>query len=189
MTRLPGVHNVVNSLGAIAVGQALGLERGAILDAVENFRGVKRRFEFVGEAGGVRVMDSYAHHPSEVRADLAAALNRFPGRRIVCLFQPHTYSRTAYLLAEFRTCFQDCDVLFIADTYAAREHPSAGMDAEQLAREITEPTAFYVGAVSEAAGVVSAALRPGDVFFTVGAGDVDKAGPLVLSLLSGGNGR
>ena len=189
MTRLPGVHNIVNSLGAIAVGQALGLERGAILDAVENFRGVKRRFEFVGEAGGVRVMDSYAHHPSEVRADLAAARNRFPGRRIVCLFQPHTYSRTTYLLAEFRTCFQDCDVLYIADTYAAREHPSAGMDAEQLAREITEPSAFYAGAVSEAAGVVSAALRPGDVFFTVGAGDVDKAGPLVLSLLPGGNDR
>jgi UDP-N-acetylmuramate--alanine ligase len=189
MTRLPGVHNVVNSLGAIAVGQALGLERGAILDAVENFRGVKRRFELVGEAGGVRVMDSYAHHPSEVRADLAAARNRFPGRRIVCLFQPHTYSRTAYLLAEFRTCFQDCDVLYIADTYAARERPSAGMDAEQLAREITEPSAFYAGAVSEAASVVSAALRPGDVFFTIGAGDVDKAGPLVLNLLPGGSDR
>jgi UDP-N-acetylmuramate--alanine ligase len=185
MTRLPGVHNVVNSLGAIAVGQALGLERGAILDAVENFRGVKRRFELVGEAAGVRVMDSYAHHPSEVRADLAAARNRFPGRRI----QPHTYSRTTYLLDEFRTCFQDCDVLFIAATYAAREHPSAGMDAEQLAREITEPSASYAGAVSEAAGVVSAALRPGDVFFTVGAGDVDKAGPLVLSLLPDGSDR
>jgi UDP-N-acetylmuramate--alanine ligase len=128
-------------------------------------------------------MDSYAHHPSEVRADLAAARTRFPGRRLVCLFQPHTYTRTTYLLDEFRTCFQDCDVLFIADTYAAREDPSAGMNAEQLTREITEPPARYAGSVQDAAGVVADELHAGDVFFTVGAGDVEEAGPLVLELL------
>jgi len=182
-TLLPGVHNVVNSLGAIAVGDALGLDREAILSAVRSFRGVKRRFELVGEAAGVRVMDSYAHHPSEVKADLAAARMRFPGRRIVCLFQPHTYTRTTYLLDEFRTCFRDCDALFVADTYAAREDPSAGMNAEQLAAEIADPRARYAGAVNDAAATVARELRDGDVFFTVGAGDVDNAGPLVLEAL------
>jgi UDP-N-acetylmuramate--alanine ligase len=182
-TLLPGVHNVTNSLGAIAVGDALGLDREAILSAVGSFRGVKRRFELIGEAAGVRVMDSYAHHPSEIRADLAAARGRFPGRRIVCLFQPHTYTRTTYLLDEFRTCFRDCDALFIADTYAAREDPSAGMNAEQLAAEITEPSAKYAGPVSSAAQLVAADLHDGDVFFTVGAGDVEKAGPIVLEAL------
>jgi len=182
-TLLPGVHNVVNSLGAIAVGDALGLDREAILSAVKSFRGVKRRFELVGEAAGVRIMDSYAHHPSEVRADLAAARTRFSGRRIVCLFQPHTYTRTTYLLDEFRTCFRDCDVLFIADTYAAREDPSAGMNAEQLAAEIDDPPASYAGSVRDAATLVAESLREGDVFFTVGAGDVDTAGPVVLEAL------
>jgi len=182
-TLLPGVHNVVNSLGAIAVGDALGLDREAILSAVGSFQGVKRRFELVGEAAGVRVMDSYAHHPSEVKADLAAARMRFPGRRIVCLFQPHTYTRTTYLLDDFRTCFHDCDALFVADTYAAREDPSEGMNAKQLAAEIVDPPAQYAGAVKDAAAVVVSQLREDDVFFTVGAGDVNEAGPMVLEAL------
>jgi UDP-N-acetylmuramate--alanine ligase len=182
-TLLPGVHNVTNSLGAIAVGDALGLEREAILSAVASFKGVKRRFQLVGEAAGVRVMDSYAHHPSEVRADLAAARTRFPGRRIVCLFQPHTYTRTTYLLDEFRTCFRECDVLFVADTYAAREDPSQGMNARDLAAEITSPPATYAGSVEDAASLIVRELRAGDVLFTVGAGDVEAAGPLVLEAL------
>jgi UDP-N-acetylmuramate--alanine ligase len=128
-------------------------------------------------------MDSYAHHPSEIKADLAAARSRFPGRRIVCLFQPHTYTRSTYLLDDFRTCFQGCDVLLLADTYAAREDPAAGMNAEQLAGEIVDPPAHYAGTVQTAAGVAADELREGDVFFTVGAGDVEEAGPLVLQLL------
>ena len=182
-TQLPGVHNVSNSLGAIAVGHLLGLSPEQIKSAVAEFRGVRRRFELVGEAAGVRVMDDYAHHPTEVRATLAAARSRFPGRRIVCLFQPHTFTRTAYLLDDFRTCFQDCDLLLIAQTYAAREEPSAGMDAEQLAAEIAQPPARYGGSVEQSAKTAAGLLRPGDVFFTVGAGDVDKAGPLILELL------
>jgi UDP-N-acetylmuramate--alanine ligase len=180
---LPGVHNISNSLAAIAVGEIVGLPKEAIKNAVSEFRGVRRRFELVGEAAGVRVMDSYAHHPTEVRADLAAARARFPGRRLVCLFQPHTYTRTRYLLDDFRTCFQDCDVLYIARTYAAREEPSAGMTAEELSHEITDPPARYAGELDEAARMVVDALRPGDVFFTVGAGDVEKVGPVVVELL------
>jgi len=182
-TQLPGVHNILNSLGAIAAGHAAGLNTDAIRSAVAEFRGVRRRFQLIGEAAGVRVMDDYAHHPTEVRATLTAARSRFPGRRLVVLFQPHTYTRTTYLLDDFRTCFAGCDALFIADTYAAREQPSAGMNAQQLAREITSPPARYAGSVAGAAHSVATELRPGDVFFTLGAGDVDAAGPMVLDIL------
>ncbi len=185
-TALPGVHNISNYLGALAVSHILGLPGEQVRQALRDFRGARRRFEFVGEAKGVTVMDDYAHHPTEIRSTLAAARERFPGRRLVCLFQPHTYSRTTYLLEGFKTCFEGCDVLFVADTYPAREEPSAGMDARELARHIHTPPAHYAGAVSEAAEAVAAILEPGDVFFTIGAGDVDKAGPLVLRALEGG---
>jgi UDP-N-acetylmuramate--alanine ligase len=135
----------------------------------------------VGEAAGVIVIDSYAHHPTEIRADLAAARLRFPQRRVVALFQPHTYTRTVYLLDDFRTCFRDADTLYIAETYAAREEPTAGMDARALAAEV--PGATFAGSVDDAAAAVSADLREGDVFLTVGAGDVDRAGPAVLRIL------
>ncbi len=128
-------------------------------------------------------MDDYAHHPTEIRASLAAARTRFPGRRLVVLFQPHTYTRTSYLLDDFRDCFVDADVLFLAETYAAREDPAQGMDAETLAGEIDHPHAVYAGSLAEAASVVAKSLTEGDVFFTVGAGDVEKAGPRVLEAL------
>jgi len=182
-TGLPGVHNVSNSLAAVAVGEIVGLSPSTIASAIAQFHGVRRRFERIGEAGGVLVMDDYAHHPSEVRATLAAARSRFPGRRLVCLFQPHTYTRTRYLLDGFRTCFRDCDVLLIARTYAAREEPSAGMTAEELAREIAGPPARYTGELDESARAVADVVEPGDVFFTIGAGDLDTVGPMVLELL------
>jgi len=180
-THLPGAHNVANSLAAIAVGEILGLSRADITTALGEFRGAERRFQTLGEAAGVTIVDSYAHHPTEIRADLGAARMRFPGRRIVALFQPHTYTRTAYLLDGFRTCFGDADALYIAETYAAREEPAAGMDARQLAAEV--PGAIYAGSVDDAAAVVAHDLRDGDVFLTVGAGDVDRAGPAVLRIL------
>lgn len=181
-TTLPGVHNAANILGAVAVADILGVPREAISSAVADFHGVRRRFEFVGEARGVTVMDDYAHHPTEIRATLKAARERFPDKRLVCLFQPHTYTRTSYLLDEFRTCFEGCDVLLIADTYAAREEPSAGMDARQLAEEIE--AAEHAGSLEESAEKVAAMLKEGDVFFTIGAGDIEKVGPKVVELLS-----
>ncbi len=182
-TRLPGIHNVSNALGAIAVGSTLGLPLEAIRQSVAEFRGVRRRFQLLGEAAGASVWDDYAHHPTEVRATLAAARDRFPGQRLVCLFQPHTYSRTSYLLEGFRTCFTDCDVLLIAETYAAREEPSTGMSAQQLAQEIAEPRARYGGGLAQSATAVAELLERGDVFFTIGAGDVEKLGPMVLEAL------
>ena len=182
-TRLPGIHNVSNALGAIAVGSILGLPVETVQRSVAEFRGVRRRFQHLGEAAGVTIIDDYAHHPTEVRATLAAARERFPGRRLVCLFQPHTYSRTQYLLDGFRTCFANCDVLLIAETYAAREEPTAGMTAQQLAEEVTEPPARYAGDLEQSAAAVAAMLEPGDVFFAIGAGDIEKVGPTVLETL------
>ena len=128
-------------------------------------------------------MDDYAHHPTEVRATLNAARQRFAGRRIVGCFQPHTYSRSQYLLEGFKTCFERLDALYIVDTYAARERPDAGIDAETLAREIERPSARYIGSLDEAAETLASALQPGDVLFTIGAGDVFEVGPRVRDLL------
>ncbi len=185
-TPLPGLYNVANALAAIAAGDALGLPLETVRESVASYRGIRRRFELVGEAAGVTVMDDYAHHPTEVEATLAAARERFGRRRLVCLFQPHTYSRTRYLLEGFRTCFAGADILYILDTYAAREAPEAGMSAQELTRAIKEPPARYVASFGEAAEAALGELRPGDVFFTMGAGDVNEVAPLVLEGLRGG---
>jgi len=185
-THLAGGHQVNNALAAIAAASVLGLPKLAVRGALARFRGVQRRFQSVGEAAGITIMDDYAHHPTEILATIAAARQRFPGRRLVCLFQPHTYSRTQYLLDGFRTCFQGVDQLLIAETYAAREQPSAGMSAQELAEAIDSPPATYAGGLEEAPPKVMEALRPGDVFFTIGAGDIDQVGPKVLEALRKG---
>jgi len=182
-TNLAGGHQVNNALAAIVVARVLGLPKPAVRETLARFRGVKRRFQFVGEAASITIMDDYAHHPTEISATIAAARQRFPGRRLVCLFQPHTYSRTRYLLDGFRTCFQEVDQLLIAETYAAREEPSAGMSAQELTEAIDRPPATYVGGLEEAPPKVIESLRPGDVFFTIGAGDIDQVGPKVLETL------
>ena len=182
-THLAGVHQVSNALAAIATASVLGLPRPAVRGALSRFRGVQRRFQFVGEAAGITIMDDYAHHPTEIGATIAAARQRFADRRLVCLFQPHTYSRTRYLLDGFRTCFQGVDQLLIAETYAAREEPSAGMSAQQLADAIDTPPARYAGGLEEAPSKVIEVLRPSDVFFTIGAGDIDQVAAKVLDTL------
>jgi len=181
-TPMWGLHNVRNCLAALAVGLVLGLPLDVLREAVARFRGVRRRFQVLGESGGITVVDDYAHHPTEVQATLAAARQRFPGRRLVCLFQPHTYSRSLYLLDGFRTCFREADVLLLTETYAARERPEEGIDAAALAERIG-PQARYVGGLSEAAEAVLTVLRPGDVFLALGAGDVDRAAREVLERL------
>ncbi len=182
-TRLEGIHQVRNALAAIAASSVFGLPQQVVRQALARFRGVQRRFQFVGEAAGVTIMDDYAHHPTEIRATIAAARQRFPHRRLVCLFQPHTYSRTQYLLDGFRTCFQGVDQLLIAQTYAAREEPSAGMSAQELAPLIDTPPATFAGDLEAAPARVVEALRPGDIFFTIGAGDVNQVGPKLLEAL------
>ena len=182
-TPLAGRHNVQNALGAIAICASLWLQPEEIAGPLSRYGGVRRRFEKMGEAAGVLVMDDYAHHPTEVRALAQSARARFPGRRIVALFQPHTFARTRYLLDGFRGCFEGFDRLFLLETYAAREAIADGMTAEQLSHEVTSPPPTYCATFEEAAANVAADLRPGDVFFTVGAGDVNTVGPMVLERL------
>ena len=185
ITPLAGRHMVQNALGAIAACACLGLTPDEIRPAIAAYGGVKRRFERVGEVNAVLVMDDYAHHPTEIAALAQAAKARFPGRRIVAMFQPHTYARSRYLLDGFKTCFTGFDRLFILETYAAREAIADGMTGAQLAAELHDPEPTYAATFEEGADVVAADLRPGDVFFTVGAGDVDAIGPMVLERLRG----
>jgi len=180
---LPGEHNVSNALAGIAAGSTIGIETHVMQAALASYRGAQRRFESVGEAAGVTVMDDYAHHPTEVRTTIEAARQRFGARRLVVLFQPHTFTRTQYLLHDWMTCFVGADALYITHTYAAREDASAGLSGADLASVVASPTAVYVESFDAAAETIAAALRPGDVFFTVGAGDVDCVGPKVLELL------
>lgn len=181
--RQPGNHVVANALAAAAVCHHLGAGFDAIREAVRAFRGAHRRFELVGEAGGIIVMDDYAHHPTEVRATLQAARARFGGRRLIGIYQPHTYSRISYLWDEWTRCWSDLDALIVLETYAARETPVAGRSASDLARAIREPAASYAPDFDAAARMAVDLARPGDVVFTIGAGDVVEAGPMILELL------
>jgi UDP-N-acetylmuramate--alanine ligase len=181
--QVPGRHNVANALGALAMAMRAGVDFHRAAQAASEFTGADRRFELVAEAGGVTLMDDYAHHPTEVRATVLAALARFPGRRLVGCFQPHTYSRSRYLLEGFRTCFEGLDTLYILGTYAARETEDAGMSARELATEITRPQPIYLDTFEEATERISADLRPGDVFFTIGAGNVNELGPMLRARL------
>ena len=183
--RVPGRHNVANALGALAVAMRAGVDFKRAAQAASRFTGTRRRFELLGEAGGVTLVDDYAHHPTEIRATLAAARQRYPGRRLVGCFQPHTYSRSQYLLERFRDCFEGLAALFLVPTYAARETPSQGLDAAALAREIENPEARYVASFEAAARAIEEELLEGDVFLTLGAGDVDRIQPLLRALLEG----
>ena len=181
--RLAGLHNVQNALGAFVIARTLGLTDDEIREGLAAYTGVRRRFEYVGEAAGVLLMDDYAHHPTEVAALAVAAHARFPGARIVVLFQPHTYARSKYLLEGWKTCFHAFNRLFILETYAAREPLSSGLTAAQLAEHLTDPPATYCATPEAAVEALTAELKPGDVFFTVGAGDVNFVGPLLLQRL------
>jgi UDP-N-acetylmuramate--alanine ligase len=186
---VPGRHNVANALGGLAMAMRAGVDFHRAAQAAELFTGADRRFELVGEvatgAAPITLIDDYAHHPTEVRVNISAARQRYPNRRLVACFQPHTYSRTTYLLEQFRSCFESLDSLYILHTYAAREDPNQGMDGRALAAEITQPRAVYLDSFEEATARIVADLRAGDVFITFGAGDVTELGPMVLARLEG----
>jgi UDP-N-acetylmuramate--alanine ligase len=182
-TTVPGIHFVRNATAAAAVCLGLGVEFETIRAATARFQGARRRFEIVGETGGVLVMDDYAHHPTEVRATLATARTRFPERRLIGVYQPHTYSRIAYLWDEWTKCWAGLDELVVLETYAARERPEAGRSAKDLAAAIETPSAHYATGFDDAARQAVDLARPGDVIFTIGAGDVVEVGPKILELL------
>ena len=183
--RVPGLHNLRNAAAAVAVVHELGADLERALAALAEFRGVGRRFERVGEAGGVTVVDDYAHHPTEVAATLVAARQAFPRRRVVAVFQPHLFSRTALHGEALGRALAAADVVVVAPIYAAREQPLAGVSAELVARGAARAGATTI-AVGERAGLterVVETVRAGDVVFTLGAGDITRVGPELLARL------
>jgi UDP-N-acetylmuramate--alanine ligase len=184
--KAPGVHNVRNALAAIAVARRLGVDWGMIERGVADYAGIDRRFEQVGEAGGVLFVDDYAHHPTEVEATLRAARAAHPGRRLVAVFQPHLYSRTRDFAREFGATLALADVAFLTDVYAAREKPIDGVSGEMIAGPAREAGADlrYVADRAAIVEAVAAELRPGDLCLTMGAGNLDEAARELLTLLS-----
>lgn len=182
---VPGAHNVRNALAALAVCEALGADMAAASAALARFRGAARRFELIGEAGGITVIDDYAHHPTAVQATLAAARARYPGRRLLVYLQPHTFSRTTALMEEWAAAFEDADLLLVGDVYAAREQGDAAALASELAARIAAAgvDARPVGPVDAAAAALIELAHPGDVVLTLGAGDGQRAGAKLLERL------
>lgn len=180
---IPGIHNVSNAVAAIGVADHLGLDLASVGDTLRHFQGVERRFEVMGEADGVTVVDDYAHHPSEIRATLAAARQRYAGRRIWVVFQPHTYSRTRTLLAQFANAFDDADRVIITAIYAARERDDLGIGSDDLVKMMSHPQVLHIADLSEASSWASNRLNPDDVLITMGAGDVWRIGEEILARL------
>ena len=182
---VPGVHNVLNATAAIAVGIGLDIPIDAIRKALDEFRGVDRRFQLRGKVAGVSVIDDYGHHPTEIKATLAAA-RQCGFAKIHVVFQPHRYTRTRDLMEEFTTAFADADSLFVLDIYAASEKPIEGITSEALAREIRAKSgrdAQYAGSFTDAADAVANIAQPGDMILTLGAGSVSQLGPMILEKL------
>ncbi|MCC7074515.1 MAG: UDP-N-acetylmuramate--L-alanine ligase [Deltaproteobacteria bacterium] len=187
LLNLAGVHNVLNALAAIAVADELAIPFASAAAALAGFQGVQRRFSHRGEQAGVLVIDDYGHHPAELRATFAAARQAYPGRRVVVLFQPHRYTRTAALKDDFARAFNDADVVLVAPVYAAGEEPIAGATADALAEAMVRHghrDARAVASLDDGLAQLTALVAPGDVVLTQGAGDVTHAGPELLRRLT-----
>ncbi|HWP34761.1 MAG TPA: UDP-N-acetylmuramate--L-alanine ligase, partial [Thermodesulfobacteriota bacterium] len=183
--KVPGVHNAVNALAAVAVGLELDLPWPVVRDALAGFTGVQRRFQVKGEAAGVLVVDDYGHHPTEIRATLAAARAAF-GRRTVVAFQPHRFTRTRDCFDRFLTAFGDADVLIGTEIYPAGEEPIEGVSGARLFEAIRAAGHPDVTFVPDRAGLVPALLarlRPGDLALTLGAGDITQVSDALLAAL------
>jgi UDP-N-acetylmuramate--alanine ligase len=188
---LAGAHNVLNACAAIAVADELAIPFATTARALAAFQGVQRRFTHKGEAGGVLVIDDYGHHPAEIRATLAAARQAYPGRRVVVIFQPHRYTRTAALKDDFGRAFNDADVVLVAPVYAAGEAPIEGATGDAIAEALLKHghhDARAVSSLDDGIALLASLVEPGDVVFTQGAGDVTNAGPELLRRLDAAKG-
>jgi UDP-N-acetylmuramate--alanine ligase len=182
---VPGEHNVRNALAAIGVGLGLGLTVEQMAPGIAAFRGVERRFQLIGDANKVLVVDDYAHHPTEVRATIRAARSAAPDRRLVVAFQPHLFSRTRDLAKEFGHALAEADEVFLLDIYPAREKPIAGVTSDLIAdamRGEGRPPAWR-GSREALSSALAPTVRPGDLVITMGAGDVTRCGAEVLELI------
>jgi UDP-N-acetylmuramate--alanine ligase len=185
---VPGKHNIYNALAATAVALELEIPFEKIAEAFASFKNANRRFQFKGEEKGITVVDDYGHHPTEILATLSAAKNSSGGRRTVVVFQPHRYSRTQELMDEFALAFNNADVLYVLDIYAASETPIEGITAEVLTENIRKyghKNASYIGDVDTAAVKVVPNLHAGDLVITLGAGSVTRLSDEILEQLRG----
>jgi UDP-N-acetylmuramate--alanine ligase len=179
--QVPGEHNVRNALAALLVGLQEGLTFATIQQALAEFGGIGRRFQVTGEVGGVTVIDDYAHHPTEIRATLAAARQRYPGRRLWAVWQPHTYSRTKLLLNEFAASFAAADRVIALDIYASREKDTLGMDTAVIVKAMNHPKAIHIACREDAAAYLLDRIQPDDVILLFSAGDGNVVGEWVLA--------
>ena len=189
--QVPGLHNVSNALAALGVVDLLGLSLVEAAWACAEFRGTGRRFELRGEINGITIIDDYAHHPTEIRATLAAARTRFPGRCLWAVWQPHTYSRTRTLQKEFINALLAADRVIITDIFAAREAPPAdGYSSRQIVEALASTPRFTAGgvyyepALAGASALLLSHLQPGDVVLVLSAGDADQISAQLVKSLS-----
>jgi UDP-N-acetylmuramate--alanine ligase len=183
--QVPGMHNVRNALAAIAAGLTLGATLPSLLPGLQRFGGVERRFQRLGEARGVKVVDDYAHHPTEIRATLAAARSAFPNARLLAAFQPHLFSRTRDFAREFGEALAGADSVFLTEIYPAREQPIAGVSSAMIkdAVERAGGSIAWFGERSALTEALAVGARAGDVVLTLGAGDITTIGPALLARL------
>ena len=179
--KVPGIHNVSNALAAIALGHLLGLSEEVIIKGLGSFTGTDRRFQYKGEVAGVTIVDDYAHHPTEIEATLHAAHN-YPHKKLWCVFQPHTYTRTKALLPEFAKALSLADHVVVADIYAARETDTLGISSEDLQKRIQElgTPCEYFPTFDEIENYLLSNCQEGDLLITMGAGDVVNIGEHLL---------
>lgn len=183
---IPGLHNVSNALATLVIASHQGVDLSQTAEILGRFKGVGRRFELKGEVNGITVIDDYAHHPTEIKATLAAARVRFEGRTIWAAFQPHTFSRTLALLDDFANAFDGADHVIVVDIYASRETNDGEVNSKDIVNRMTHPDARYIGPRREAADYLAAHLSPPDVLLTMGAGDGYQIGEWVLERLGEG---
>jgi UDP-N-acetylmuramate--alanine ligase len=178
--QVPGRHNVLNALAALTVASLLGLSLEMAAEALARFTGTGRRFEMRGEVNGVTIIDDYAHHPTEIRATLAAARSRYAGRRIWAIWQPHTYSRTQTLFNAFTQAFGDADRVIVTEVYAAREAKQA-FSAAQVVQAMPHPKAMFIASLPAVSDYLLSHTQPGDVLLVLSAGDADQVSTQVLA--------
>ncbi|MCI8504641.1 MAG: UDP-N-acetylmuramate--L-alanine ligase [Lachnospiraceae bacterium] len=180
---VPGEHNVANALAAVAVAEALGVEKEAIERGLDGYKGTERRFEVKGELGGITIVDDYAHHPDEIRATLETA-RKLHRKKLWCVFQPHTYTRTKALMGEFAEALSLADEVILTKIYPARETDTLGISSVDLARKLEAlgKKVYYFESFDEIEKFLLSALVPGELLITMGAGDVVKLGENLLGL-------
>lgn len=184
---IPGKHNVENALGALAIGINCGIPFSSLVHAIQSFRGARRRFQLLGNTENILVFDDYAHHPSEICATLEAAKGGFKDKRIICVFQPHRFTRTMFLLEEFGKAFTNADEIIITDIYSAGEAPIEGLSGKSVADEIIKNTknkpVTYIPKKEKVVEYLCDILKEGDIVIFAGAGDIYTAGKELVARL------